>query len=78
MAKFKAIISEFDDAVYVQGMAMMGGKQRTKQEKEAARVHLIDKIMIGDISTFYITASGQYENPFPLVYQIPDRFTPPQ
>ncbi len=59
MAKFKSIINEFDDLVYSQGMAMLSGKpQRTKQEKEMARVTLIDKIMAGDIGTFYVHQSG--------------------
>ena len=59
MAKFKSIINEFDDLVYSQGMAMLSGKpQRTKQEKEMARVTLIDKIMAGDIGTFYVQQSG--------------------
>lgn len=79
LAKFRNIINEFDDAVYSPGMAMLSGKpQRTKQDKESARQTIINKIMIGDIVTFYVQQSGEYNRPLPLVYQVPDRFTPPQ
>ena len=55
---------------------MIGGRQRTKQEKEKARALLIDKIMLGDIGTFYI--NKEYDKESPLVYLIPERFQPPQ
>ena len=57
--KFKNIISEFDDSIYLPGMQMSIGKRApTKPEKQKARVGLIEKIMQGEISTFFVQGNG--------------------
>jgi hypothetical protein len=78
LAKFKKIISEFDDSVYMDGMK--GGNANrnrgpSKSEKEEARVKIIEKIMQGEISTFYVQGTGEYDKILPLVYQLPDKIT---
>lgn len=79
LAKFKNIISEFDDSVYMEGMKGGAGANKnrgpSKTEKETARVKIIEKIMQGEISTFYVQATGEYERILPLVYQLPDKIT---
>jgi hypothetical protein len=61
LLKFRNIISEFDDNIYLPGMniANVTGRAPTKPEKEKARVGLIEKIMQGEISTFYIQETGE-------------------
>lgn len=63
LSKFKKIIEEFDDNIYLPGMNITSGLGRapTKPEKEKARVGLIEKIMTGDIGTFYVQATGEYD-----------------
>jgi hypothetical protein len=75
LKKFKKIIDEFDDNIYLPGMniADVKGRAPTKPEKEKARVGLIEKIMQGDISTFYVQATGEYNFRLPLVYQVSDK-----
>ncbi len=34
--------------------------------------------MHGDISTFYVQGTGQYDKILPLVYQIPDKVSNPK
>jgi hypothetical protein len=50
MAEFRAIIDEFDS----EDMMFVGDMVLTKQEKDKARLQLIEKIMQGEISTFFI------------------------
>lgn len=54
--KFKSIINDFDDNIYLPGIKIANGMNRapTKPEKQKARVGLIEKIMAGDISTCFI------------------------
>jgi hypothetical protein len=47
----------------------------SKSEKEEARVKIIEKIMQGEISTFYVQGTGEYDKILPLVYQLPDKIT---
>lgn len=56
-------------------MNITSGAKRapTKPEKEKARVVLIDKIMNGDISTFYVQGTKEYDMEIPLVYKTPDK-----
>lgn len=49
----------------------------SKTEKESARGKIIEKIMQGEISTFYVQATGEYDKILPLVYQLPDKITSP-
>lgn len=39
---------------------------------------LIQKIMQGDISTFYVQATGEYDNSMPLVYLVADKMMNPK
>lgn len=78
LAKFKKIISEFDDSVYMDGMkggSVNKNRGPSKSEKEEARVKIIEKIMQGEISSFYVQATGEYDRILPLVYQLPDKIT---
>lgn len=78
--KFKSIINDFDDSVYILGIKIANGLNRapTKPEKEKARVGLIEKIMAGDITTFYIQESEKYEERLPLVYSVNDKANNPK
>lgn len=60
LSKFRKIISEFDDNIYLPGMNISSAYARapTKPEKEMARVGLIEKIMEGEISIFYVQGTG--------------------
>ena len=61
LSKFRMIIKEFDDSIYMDGMKIpdVVGRAPTKSEKEKARVGLIEKIMAGDIGTFYVQATKE-------------------
>ena len=56
LKKFKNIIEEFDDNIYLPGMRIPAVTNRapTKPEKEKARTGLIEKIMNGDIGAPYV------------------------
>ena len=78
--KFRSIINDFDDNIYLPGMNITSGLGRapTKPEKEKARVGLIEKIMNGDITTFFVQATGEYNEILPLVYLVPDKVNNPK
>lgn len=78
--KFRSIINDFDDNIYLPGMNIANGLGRapTKPEKEKARVGLIEKIMNGDIGTFFVQATGEYNEKLPLVYNVPDKVSNPK
>ena len=78
MAKFKSIINEFDDSIYAEGMKNLVNQPKTKQDKELARGVIIEKIMAGDIGTFFAQQSAECNQILPLTYQVPDRFVPAQ
>jgi hypothetical protein len=54
------------------------GRAPTKSEKEKARVGLIEKIMNGNIGTFFIQTTGHYNEKYPLVYRVPDKISNPK
>lgn len=78
--EFEAVISEFDDEIYMPGMNLQGDQLRApkKSEKEVARKFLINKIMRGDIGTFFVQATDDINNIKPLVYLVPDKVTNPK
>lgn len=78
--RFEAVIKEFDDDIYSPGMNLPSDQPRApmKSEKEVARKGLLNKIMKGEIQTFYVQASGEYDEFKPLVYRIPDKITNPK
>ena len=80
LSKFRLIINDFDDNIYLPGMNITSGLNRapTKPEKERARVGLIEKIMNGDIGTFFVQGTGEYNNILPLVYSVPDKVSNPK
>lgn len=39
---------------------------------------LIEKIMNGDITTFFVQATGEYNEILPLVYSVPDKVSNPK
>lgn len=39
---------------------------------------MIEKIMNGDIGTFFVQASGEYNERLPLVYLVPDKVSNPK
>lgn len=80
LKKFREIINDFDDSIYLQGMNITNGLGRapTKSEKEKARVGLIEKIMNGNIGTFFIQTTGHYNEKYPLVYRVPDKISNPK
>jgi hypothetical protein len=41
-------------------------------------VGLIEKIMNGDIGTFFVQATGEYNEILPLVYRVPDKVNSPK
>lgn len=78
LSEFKLIIDEFDDNVYSDGMMFSGDKVPTKQEKDRARTALIEKILLGEIKTFFVQGSPEINGEKPLVYQTPPKFTAPK
>lgn len=71
--EFKRTIDEFDDNIYTEGMLFSGDKAPTKQDKERERVKLIEKIMLGEISSFFVQESPDVFKEKPLVYQTPPK-----
>ena len=59
LSKLKAIIEEFDDNVYTEGMQFSADRVPTKQEKDKARKVLIEKIMAGEVSSFFVQVLHQ-------------------
>lgn len=47
LSELRAIIEEFDDNIYSEGMMFGGDLVPTKQEKDKSRKLLIEKIMLG-------------------------------
>jgi len=43
-----------------------------------ARGGLIEKIMNGNIGTFFVQATGEYNEKLPLVYRVPDKINNPK
>lgn len=80
LSKFEAVISEFDDEIYLPGMNLPSEQPRApmKSEKEVARKGLISKIMRGDIGTFFVQVSNDINGIKPLVYLVPDKITNPK
>lgn len=78
--RFEAVITEFDDEIYLPGMELLSGQKRApmKSEKEKARKGLIAKIMRGDIGTFFVTEDEAINNIKPLVYQVPNKISNPK
>ena len=57
LAKLKAIIEEFDDSIYLEGMNLGANQVPTKQAKDQERQSLIVKIMSGDIGSLFVQGS---------------------
>jgi hypothetical protein len=54
------VIKEFDDDIYSPGMNLPSDQPRApmKSEKEVARKGLLNKIMKGEIQTFYVQGNS--------------------
>ena len=81
LKKFKNIIEEFDDNIYLDGMRIpeVVGRAPTKPEKEKARTGLIEKIMAGNIEQVYAQElANKYNDTKPLVYEMPDKSMNPK
>lgn len=78
--RFEAVIKEFDDDIYSPGMNLPSDQPRApmKSEKEVARKGLLNKIMKGEIQTFYVQGNSVIDELKPLVYRIPDKITNPK
>lgn len=73
----KKIIDEFDDNIYVPGMTLEGDRMPTKQEKDTQRRIVVNKILAGEITTFFVEDYEVVNEHLPLSYQIPAKVLMP-
>lgn len=57
----KDIISEFDDNIFAEGMLFNGERLPSKTEKDRERRVVIDRIMQGEITSFYVQNSVEID-----------------